>query len=390
MNAPINIATFAMPNPPRWHSKHIDALRGIAILGVLLVHSSLNLKLPSTLAAIAFSGQRGVQLFFIVSAFTLSLSYENRRDEQHPIINFFLRRFFRLFPMYYIAIALSCFLTPELAGPPTDVVLAILFLQGFTPGSISHGAIGGWTIACEAIFYMSLPFLLCKVRTLKAALLWLATIAPLLFVSCTYLGKAFPSEKEYLTFFWFPVESPVFLMGVASYFFWKEHIKYPNDIAPERSKLLSLTLLTCAYLIYAYNLPITNAGLYFSSLPYALLIIALALHPWPLLVNRMTTFLGKISFSVYLLHFHILFWVERIIKHLAITNTVLHSQPVMQFWAIFITTLIMTSLVATCTWYLIETPGIRLGRRLIVSLERRQERVRQGVAGAPRHPSDAA
>jgi peptidoglycan/LPS O-acetylase OafA/YrhL len=45
--------------------------------------------------------------------------------------------------------------------------------------------------------------------------------------------------------------------------------------------------------------------------------------------------------------------------------------PVAQFGVIFLITLITTSLAAACTWYFIEEPGIRLGRRIIAMREPR-------------------
>ena len=53
------------------HYKYIDALRGWAILGVIIVHSSQNFELPSILSRLSAAGARGVQLFFVVSALTL-------------------------------------------------------------------------------------------------------------------------------------------------------------------------------------------------------------------------------------------------------------------------------------------------------------------------------
>jgi peptidoglycan/LPS O-acetylase OafA/YrhL len=85
----------------------LDSLRGIAILGVVLVHSSRRHDIPLPIGAhvgqVAFSGQRGVALFFVVSAFTLFLSNDNRKDEHSPVLNFFIRRVFRLAPMFYLA-----------------------------------------------------------------------------------------------------------------------------------------------------------------------------------------------------------------------------------------------------------------------------------------------
>ncbi len=105
-----------------WHLGQLDALRGLAILNVMLVHAvywgpehMLALR-PALLLMIAFAGQRGVQLFFLVSAFTLYMSHVNRRDEAHPTINFFLRRFFRLTPMLYLSVVLTYFLWPQALG----------------------------------------------------------------------------------------------------------------------------------------------------------------------------------------------------------------------------------------------------------------------------------
>jgi len=71
----------------------IDALRGLAILGVILVHTgySIGLSGDKLLNDIVGSGAKGVQLFFIASAFTLFRSYKNRSViEHHTIVNFFI------------------------------------------------------------------------------------------------------------------------------------------------------------------------------------------------------------------------------------------------------------------------------------------------------------
>ena len=84
----------------------IDALRGMAILGVILVHSSqLVAPTNATLLWVMREGARGVQLFFVASALTLCMSWMTRNShEKFPIRNFYIRRFFRIAPMFYIAI----------------------------------------------------------------------------------------------------------------------------------------------------------------------------------------------------------------------------------------------------------------------------------------------
>src|SRR6478609_2922831 len=77
---------------------YIDALRGVAILAVVITHTA-----QSFAPAIPYAraGQYGVQLFFVASSFTLLLS-----AQRHPLSYgpFLVRRFFRIAPAYYVAL----------------------------------------------------------------------------------------------------------------------------------------------------------------------------------------------------------------------------------------------------------------------------------------------
>jgi peptidoglycan/LPS O-acetylase OafA/YrhL len=69
-----------------------DALRGIAVLGVVLVHTHQNFASYYPIQGIRF-GMYGVQLFYIVSAFSLVLSFMNRSGrEVAPLRNYFVGR----------------------------------------------------------------------------------------------------------------------------------------------------------------------------------------------------------------------------------------------------------------------------------------------------------
>lgn len=80
--------------------EHIDALRGVAILMVMLVHVSQKISgLSSKIILLSGYGQMGVQLFFVISAYTLWLSSAKRKDEQNKLLNYFIRRVFRIAPL---------------------------------------------------------------------------------------------------------------------------------------------------------------------------------------------------------------------------------------------------------------------------------------------------
>jgi exopolysaccharide production protein ExoZ len=82
-----------------------DFLRGIAILGVIVVHTSQ--VFPSKIEAVdtlAGFGRLGIQLFYFISALTMCYTWTLRPSETNPIRKFYIRRAFRIAPLFWIAI----------------------------------------------------------------------------------------------------------------------------------------------------------------------------------------------------------------------------------------------------------------------------------------------
>ncbi len=92
------------------HLGFIDALRGWAFLLVLLLHTSIAVDLGTSgidarLKSVCQIGGYGVQLFFVISAFTLFQSLETRsREDRRPWPAFLARRLFRIAPLFWVAI----------------------------------------------------------------------------------------------------------------------------------------------------------------------------------------------------------------------------------------------------------------------------------------------
>jgi peptidoglycan/LPS O-acetylase OafA/YrhL len=366
---------------PVAHYEYLDALRGLAIIGVIIVHSSIVSKQVGWLATLSFTGQRGVQLFYVVSAFTLYLSMRARWDkEKHPISNFFIRRFFRIAPLFYLAIFANIIYLYffNLSHPSIfDFILGFTFLHGLKPQTINSVAIGGWSIAVETSFYFILPFIFQRVINLKKSVLLLivsSLCAPLLsYLLCYHvswsgwISDIYKNQPEYFFFTWFPIEFPVFCMGIIAVYL-KDFID--QSITVEARKTLSLILIAVSAILFIQNIPIHNNTLYLSSLGFVPLLLGLSLKPWKVFVNKYIVYIGKISYSIYLVHFFVLIMIENLLIWIEeLTNTSLFFGSKLGFPVVVILVSLGSFFISYATWRWIETPGILLGRSIIAKRE---------------------
>jgi peptidoglycan/LPS O-acetylase OafA/YrhL len=369
----------------------LDALRGIAIIGVVLVHTAILSRQTGDNWMYAFTGQRGVQLFYIVSAFTLCYSLDNRKKEHHPLTNYFLRRFFRIAPLFYIAIGLNFFshwIAPELNGLPDftalDVLSGFVFLNGLQPKTINSIAIGGWSVAIESTFYFLLPVLHKYLSTIRRSVIALIVSAVVLGkISWHYASLQKTSEiQQYFAFLWFPVEFPVFLLGILTYRIWKLYIADVRISLEERMNL-SLVLLSGSLAMYLGCLPFADEKLYETSSLFVPVVLALSLYAYPLLVNPVTKFIGKISYSLYLLHFFVTMTADGLLQklehsHSGFTSRWVYGQT-FGWAASFCFVILISTPLAFLSWWAIENNGVALGRWIIARREKRADRMLQST-----------
>jgi peptidoglycan/LPS O-acetylase OafA/YrhL len=373
IQAPSDIGpSVAEISPSARHLAFLDAMRGVAVLGVILVHSgTATLTSASRLGAYTFAGQRGVELFYMVSAFTLFLARDVHQGKEHfPVSNFFIRRFCRIAPLFYTAIALNLLFQAlhVYPAPATltyfDFGTALCFINAWNPIAFNNAAIGGWSVAIESMFYFILPFLYRKIMNLRdAAALLVGSI-----VVCSVVTKiATHTMPAYGGYFvnWFPVHFPIFAFGIAGYFLWKG---FCNQVRYSDVRSVSLVLLTASALLVLACIPIRDANLYANSIALMIFVMSCALHPWKLIVNPFTVYLGKISFSIYLLHFFVVLLGERLLHLFLLRQPALEHHAVLTpFFFLFSVGLSIP--LCALSWRYIEQPGIRFGRRWITARE---------------------
>jgi len=157
---------------------YLDGLRGVAALMVFMIHSGAPLlRAQGRLGNLLVDyGKYGVSVFFVVSAFTLCMTMAPALDAQQVSwTRYFIRRFFRIAPLYYLVLAFVI-LSNSTVRAREDFWPTILAHFTFANMALPHYANDllqvEWSIAVEFAFYLILPLLLvlCRSRRGIAAL----------------------------------------------------------------------------------------------------------------------------------------------------------------------------------------------------------------------------
>ena len=354
---------------------YIDALRGLAILGVIMVHTSQygSTVLPGFISDIIRQGSRGVQLFYLASAFTLFLSFKFRSNsEKFPIRNFFVRRFFRIAPMYYLGICYYLFqdgtgarhwLGNESHVTSANIISNFLFLHGFNPYWINSVVPGGWSIGVEMTFYFIFPFLFSKIKNINQIFnifvicLFLKLLPQLFFMKFHFISDN-NLWSEYLALY-FPSQLPVFCLGIILYFLAMdgENIKKISG-----SSLLIFSILLIAQLTIRINFILSEPILF--GIGFLILGLALSKNRNIIIVNPIITYIGKISFSMYLVHFAVLHWLTYLNFIDYFKNSVIN------YITRYILVNIITIMISTLFYKIIEVPFQGFGKKIITKFER--------------------
>ncbi len=152
----------------------LDHLRAFAISYVLLFHYGAIFPHPEWTRTWGKFGWSGVDLFFVLSGYLISsqLFREMSATSRISLRTFFIKRFFRIMPAYWLVLALY-FLLPAVRERETIAPLwkFVTFTQNIglvlrNQGAFSHA----WSLCIEEQFYLLLPFMLTAIlltRTLK-------------------------------------------------------------------------------------------------------------------------------------------------------------------------------------------------------------------------------
>lgn len=154
------LSSARIPSFQRDHLPSLDGLRAVAILLVLWFHLPRSV-LPTWInqASIALDpGYFGVDLFFVLSGFLITriLLFDKQSRTKGCLRQFYLRRAFRIFPIYYLLLTVCAIVATHGAPIPFWVYLNnFVYIFHGGPGYLRHT----WSLAVEEHFYIVFPLL---------------------------------------------------------------------------------------------------------------------------------------------------------------------------------------------------------------------------------------
>lgn len=371
------------------HIEALDGWRGIACLMVFFWHLGINFHLGSLI----IYGSAGVHLFFVLSGYLLYRPFIKKLLSENSFpgfYNFYLRRFFRIYPPYLVALIVFIFLRYWTKVKPPDylnISAHIILLLNYL-GSESFFSINPvfWSLAVEAQFYILLPIFTWvgyKLATKEPQKGLFLTVILMLSLGIIFRGTEFllsndvsldfPNSVRFRSIFSFlDLFGFGMLVAYLEYFLWKNNFiekykKYGNFICT-----LGILLFISANAWFSSRasnwmltteLGITTLYPVFSC--FAISVILLSIMVEKNYIKEILSFkplvlIGKISYSLYLYHIGVQLFVLRYVTFESLKDVAT------QFYLQSIISLVVTIIVSLVMYKIVEEPSLALVERFRV------------------------
>jgi peptidoglycan/LPS O-acetylase OafA/YrhL len=376
---------------------YIDMMRGCAILMVIAVHTSQQFtRITPQIKLLAQYGQMGVQLFFVASAYSLCLSWVRRQDEPNRLAKFYLRRLFRIAPLYYLAIIVyfSVHLGVQMLQGAQhlefhqynfeSIAANVFFIHGVYPSANENVVPGGWSIGTEMAFYLIFPVLFAIFERAnsrgQSLLLWclvmLSMIPNLLNLAILSRSDGFTNTLNNLfynnSFAYQHLlnQLPVFLIGIVAFYEHQrsnqpksKYYSYRQALYFLLATLVSFVLMTTKESFGYLIIPMI------SGISFYFLMSTLRCVEKP---NLLLSKIGQASYSIYVFHF--IFWwylPQFVAPSIVKVASILFAPTSAENLALFSCFILVSSLSYAAAYFTqkwIEARGIALGNSIIARI----------------------
>ncbi|MEO7117260.1 MAG: acyltransferase [Caldimonas sp.] len=313
----------------------IDGLRMIAAFGVMWIHTWAKFGYPTLQIGpfdlyklIAIVGN-GVDFFFVISGFCMYLMAGNKEYSVNAYLHFIKKRFLRIAPAFYVAVIVYGII--KIYSDPffpllRETIFHFSFLNNFTGSTISSPF---WSIATEWDFYIILPILVFmnKKYSLAHNLLFLSFISIVLLciVNNGVLNEDFWQWQIFVRF-------PEFAVGMYAAHLYKNGKTVPNFFKGSKGLLMAFTTMYIGriFKFSSFIAAVGGFGFFFKSIADAVMVSGFAILLLHVITQRtliseflsgkIITWLGRISYSVYLWHSLVIYFLGNFFIKLPFSN----------------------------------------------------------------------
>lgn len=305
---------------------NLNALRFIGAFAVIIHHIEQNKFLFGfesiwNTRGIFNMGKVGVALFFVLSGFLITslLLKEREATSSINIKEFYIKRILRIWPLYYLIAALAIFVLPRLGifavpemgldyvqeGFTIKVILYLIFLPNLA--MTMYGALPGanqlWSIGVEEQFYIVWPHIFKSNRN-KYLFMFGIIVAYFIFRKMSWLLPNHSDAESITVGFFYGLHFEC--MAVGGLF----SLVYHNRQNFVEGMLLSLfynkyiQVLSIAAILVLTAVAGKNTYMFIYACFFGVIVLNMATNKRNLfnLENRVTNYLGKISYGLYMYH----------------------------------------------------------------------------------------
>lgn len=378
----------------RQHMPVLDGLRGLSIIFVVW-HNMLNTSnwhaaswVDRVLHTVGNIGWLGVQLFFVLSGFLITGILLEKRGTAHVFRDFYARRALRIFPLYYLTLAVLLIVFPVLgihAGGGSEPVAVAhnsasihtfwywLYLSNWSipivggPGALSHT----WSLSVEEQFYLFWPFAVIFLERRRLSVLCVALIVTAPLARCLMLQKGF-DFAEWRAYEFTCARWDGLAFGALFAIMLRDHratLRLPLIIRPLLwlcgAYFVVVLIATHGYSAVETPGTVLNqsvAALFFAGVIYVLLAAGdvSRLRSAHIVGSKALRACGKYSYAIYIFHYPVIVYIGTGFQQLLIKGWSLPINIAVVATGLFV--FAASFLLAVCSWNLLEQPCLRLKR----------------------------
>ncbi len=306
------------------HLKGVDTLRAVSALAVVWGHIELLKKRAGIENMLDNNchfpnGHIAVIFFFVISGFLITYLLVKEKESKGKIDlkKFYLRRIYRIWPLYYLILLLSFIIFPVYYSKLTILLCLTIFPNiAHVFGIAWPTSPQVWSIGVEEQFYLFWPIILTFLPKRKIAFYLLIfiivyTLIPF-FIECVY-DKYYQKQNIYF-FKQFFYETKFNCMAIGSLvgFLYAEKNKVLNYIKVKIVAFLSIVLLAG---LWFYRFKLNNFNDEFYSVLFVIVLYNIIENPKINIDTSITCFLGKISYGIYMYHWIVVLLALKYIPH---------------------------------------------------------------------------